>query len=279
MITVKTYGGLANRMRVIDSAYQVSKLTGHELQVRWEISYELNCSFFKLFEPVQLFDVREYFIHKYNKKFISLLTKTAKKFGINLPAGYDTHIFNDEIEHAKESNTIPELFGNPGEIYLRTVHQFQTAEDSFVYFKPIRELNEKILQYRERFTANTVGIHIRRSDNILSIKNSPREAFVSEMQKSIVNDPETVFFLATDSPEEEKFLQHTFPGRIISTTKELSRDSEKGIQDALVDLYCLASTHRIVGSFYSSFSEVAAQISNIPLELINIDPVTNQKIL
>jgi hypothetical protein len=270
MITVKTYGGLANRMRVIDSAYQVSQITGHELQVKWEISYELNCSFFSLFEPVPLFAISEYYIHKYHKKFISLVTKTAKSIGINLPFGYDTYIFNKEIENAKAIGKIPNLFQEERKIYLRTVHQFQTADNSFSYFRPIDELYKKILKYKERFAKNTIGIHIRRSDNILSIKNSPREAFVSKMQKAILDEPETVFFLATDSPEEETYLHHAFPNRIISIDKELSRGSERGIQDALVDLYCLANTHKIIGSFYSSFSEVAAQIYHIPLELINI---------
>lgn len=47
-----------------------------------------------------------------------------------------------------------------------------------------------------------------------------------------------------------------------------ARQDENGIADAVVDLFILSRTQRLYGSYWSSFSEVAAQIGNIPLEIV-----------
>jgi len=270
MITVKTYGGLANRMRVIDSAYQICLKTGHDLGILWEMSWELNCSFHKLFEPVDIFSVSEFYKSKYGKKAESFIHKSFRIFGLNLPFGYDTYIFNRSIESSIRNNSATGLFPEGANIYLSTVHQFMKGEKSFSYFKPIKELQLKIDENTGKYSDKTVGIHIRRTDNVKSILSSPREAFIEKMKSEIAQDKNTMFFLATDSVDEEKQLRAVFPDRIITHEKELSRNSSRGIQDALVDIYCLSCTKKIIGSFYSSFSEVAAQIGEIPLELINI---------
>ena len=66
----------------------------------------------------------------------------------------------------------------------------------------------------------------------------------------------------TDKPAVEQF-----PEEIIVYKKELSREKEEGIKDALVDMLCLSKTSRIIGSFWSSFSEVSAEIGRIPLTI------------
>jgi len=71
------------------------------------------------------------------------------------------------------------------------------------------------------------------------------------------------FFLATDSPEEEQDMKKLFGDRIITFAKKLDRNNPEAIQDALVDLLCLSKTRKIIGSFYSSFSDIAADIGYI----------------
>jgi hypothetical protein len=46
------------------------------------------------------------------------------------------------------------------------------------------------------------------------------------------------------------------------------RSEPAGVQDALIDLYCLAKTQKILGSFHSSFSEEAALPGGINPEVI-----------
>ena len=54
----------------------------------------------------------------------------------------------------------------------------------------------------------------------------------------------------------------TFPKKHERTILERSIDS-------VVDLYSLAATKKIYGSYLSSYSEVAAQIGQVPLEVLS----------
>ena len=74
-----------------------------------------------------------------------------------------------------------------------------------------------------------------------------------------------MFYLATDDLSEEEQLREIFPGRIISNeTRDLSRNSNTGIQDDLLDLWCLSNTSLIIGSYFSSFTDIAADLRGIP---------------
>ena len=76
----------------------------------------------------------------------------------------------------------------------------------------------------------------------------------------------TMFYLATDDMAEEAELRKAFPGRILSNQERcLRRDSREGMQDALLDLYSLAATRKIIGSYFSSFTDIAADMRKIPL--------------
>ena len=108
-------------------------------------------------------------------------------------------------------------------------------------------------------------MHIRRTDNLPAIGKSSTGHFILSMKKELEADPETVFYLATDDLSEEEKLREAFPGKIISNReRDLSRNSIAGIQDAMLDLYCLASTRKIIGSYFSSFTDIAADMRQIP---------------
>ena len=91
-------------------------------------------------------------------------------------------------------------------------------------------------------------------------------------QYQIAENPDVKFFLATDDKDEETLLRKTFPGRIVSNeNRTLRRDSLDGMYDALLDLYCLAACKKIIGSYYSSFTDTAAALGNIPKLIAGID--------
>lgn len=76
------------------------------------------------------------------------------------------------------------------------------------------------------------------------------------------------FFISSDNPAEEKRFRRQFP-IIIYPKRSLDRGSVEGVQDAVVDLFCLAATRQIVGSAGSTFSAVASEISGAPLRIAN----------
>jgi len=76
----------------------------------------------------------------------------------------------------------------------------------------------------------------------------------------------TVFYLATDSIAEREEAIRKFPGRIIiGSPTILGRDDPFGCREAFVDLICLSNCSEIIGSSYSSFSEVAASMGGVML--------------
>jgi hypothetical protein len=76
--------------------------------------------------------------------------------------------------------------------------------------------------------------------------------------------------LATDDAQEEKLLKNRYGSRIITHQKVLDRSSLQGIKDAMVDLYTLSATDAIWGSYWSSFSDMAATIGNKKKEVVKL---------
>ena len=69
-----------------------------------------------------------------------------------------------------------------------------------------------------------------------------------------------------DDEKVKKELQDKFPGRVITLMDDTSRDSLEGMKFAVVDLFCLSKTKKILGSVASSYSQIAAEIGGIKVE-------------
>ena len=76
--------------------------------------------------------------------------------------------------------------------------------------------------------------------------------------------------MASDSSEEKRKLLDLFGDRIITSLKEVRRDNENGIVDALIELYTLAHTEKIYGSMASTYSTLAADLFSIKLEVLSL---------
>jgi hypothetical protein len=147
-------------------------------------------------------------------------------------------------------------------VSMATWEEFFPRAKPFRAFRPIAALQQTVERYCSE--GNVIGVHIRRTDNRASIDKSPTTCFLELMQREVDADRSVKFFVATDSPEEESRLKQRFGGRIITHAKAtLDRDDPRGIQDAVVDLYSLANCRKLIGSHWSSFTDVAAQIRGI----------------
>ncbi|MGI6224534.1 MAG: hypothetical protein ACOYJG_13190 [Prevotella sp.] len=141
----------------------------------------------------------------------------------------------------------------------------KVPECAFDEFHPIEALRKRISERLKACGPDVVGVHIRRTDNMRSVKESPTEAFIELMRK----EPETTkFYLATDDESEKSRLKAEFPGRIITQSEKAERGSVNGMQDALVEMYTLAGCRKIYGSCNSTFSETAAIVGKIPLVVV-----------
>ena len=261
MVIIQPSGGLCNRMRVINSSLELAKRKNAKLLVLWYVADELNAPFESLFQPVEKFKVIN---------FTSL--KDLRKLWYQLTAR--TRVSNADIENNTTNGTLNQDFFDSIKLpaYIFTWEHFYDADENFKLFKPTGELQRRIDEVTKHFTEDMVSVHIRRTDQVVSIAHSKTENFIELMNREIEANPEVKFFLATDDKEEESLLRKTFPGRIVSNeNRTLRRDSLDGMYDALLDLYCLAACKKIIGSYFSSFTDTAASLGGIPKLIAGID--------
>lgn len=255
MLIIQPSGGLCNRIRVINSAWELAKRRQEKLVVLWYLCPELNCSFTDLFRPVDEICIID--IHS---------LKDPRKILYQLRAG--VRLTNDDIlaHRDEKSGLLAESFVSslPKTVYLSTWEHFSGSHD-YHFYVPTETLQKRIDAICASFGERAVGVHIRRTDNAVSMGKSTTEQFIALMQKELEMHPETHFYLATDDKKEEALLRERFPDKIISNAERtLDRNSPEGIQDALLDLWCLASTSKIIGSYWSSFTDIAADMRGIP---------------
>lgn len=270
MITVRPVGGLGNRMRVIDSAVALGKRLNRPVRVIWERNRDLNCRFDRLFRPSGDFAVMEtgYRSDRHPAR-LSVKFFYGTALGRKLIRLFRRGFFFDtDLQELPENPELIERMRRCRQVRLVTWNRFMPEDSLAEHFVPAAPLQERIDEFARRIGPHTVGVHIRRTDNRKASAQSPLELFAEAMRREIYAEPRADFFIATDSPATEKQLETEFPGKILLRPKELSRESEQGVQDALVDLFCLSRTRKIYGSYWSSFSETAAALSGIELVIL-----------
>ena len=135
-------------------------------------------------------------------------------------------------------------------------------------FLPNGQIRKKINDRCSGFSDYTIGVHVRRTDNILSVNESPIELFYKYIDDELKNHNGMTIYLATDSENVKRDFRNRYGNLVITSDNEADRGSVEGIQDGIVDLYSLSETSRIYGSYGSSFSELAAEIGGIPLTIV-----------
>jgi hypothetical protein len=140
-------------------------------------------------------------------------------------------------------------------------HFYTSSPERFNYH--LRNLKFKAESLTNR---SYVGVHIRRTDHIKCIENSPIEFFIDSMNEE---PTDTKFYLATDCLETKNKLKEIFKERIITSAFPLKRTSREGIRGALQDFVSLSNCSKIIGTKYSSFSEMAALYGSIELVVKN----------
>ena len=271
-LTLVPVGGLANRMKAIDAAIQLISGTDLALKIYWFRDKGLNCRFDQLFQPLDLPQVS--LIEA--TSFDSFSYDRPRKRNLYIPRFFQSFYFDDCVYEAEATQRMYQHFDfrswaiNRRTYLASCVYFFPPAPDArlFQFFHPVPALQQRIDEVSRTFGNRCVGVHIRRTDNLSSINESPTKLFVDRMQMMIQSDKDTCFFLASDSSEEKSKMKAIFGERILTSVTDLSRNSVQGIQDALVELYVLSKTEMILGSVKSSYSETAAQIGQIECQFM-----------
>lgn len=236
-LTIEVLAGMANRIRAMVSAICLAADLDMKLRVIWSANHTSCMARFDM-----LFDVKA------------------------LP-DWVTVDMGPRPEHSVEILSPQDL-----ELYLQSGsrqpirsygHFYQKDPKKwFSYlccFKPLQELPFQIPE-------GAVGVHIRRGDHQKARQFSPIHLFIEEMKK----EPETtVFVVATDDRNERNaLLEHFHASRLLFPANTLSRFTLKGMQDALLDFVALSKCDKILASYNSSFSELAAIYGCKPIHVV-----------
>jgi len=288
MIVITPTAGLCNRMRALDSDLALARAAGVPIKAIWRLNSDLNCRFEELFEPVPGLEALENRddsranlsedlgrLREASKRFkpAVLLVKAARKAirAVRNSSSRSRVIRRPEIKRLRSRPEELVRLAGKYDLYIETYDRFFLGEEDYRGFRPVESIRNEVRALGSDLGA-AVGVHIRRTDHDYQDR-SPTELFIAAMKAASRGDPGLRFFLASDSPEVEKQLEAEFPGRIVrQRNKAYTRNSPEGIRHAMIDLYCLASCARIIGSYASSFSETAAELGRIPCEIMDSGP-------
>ncbi len=278
-ITLIPNGGIGNRIRVISSGLNYAKKRNSKLNILWKLDEGLNCNFEDLFlsnPNIQITNQKYRIWDKIIKRvnlfinFKSLITFfkrkdlffSEKKLYSMLNKGYKI----DDLENY--FNTLQ----NSKNVTIECCWQFYPKiENINVYLQPKKSIQDSITEFSKKFNPNTIGVHIRRTDNVKSIQFSSIDLFIQKMDSYIELEPNIMFFLSTDETSLQIELEKKYQARLIYFSELKSRNSKNGLEQALVDMYLLSKTNKILGSYWSTFSLVASEIGNIDLEIVSHD--------
>ena len=261
-------GGLANRMRSVASAIALAEDTASKIQVKWFCDWALNAPFCKLFQPIA--EITE-------ASFLDLLiSDRPRRRNFRVPALFQKHMFRsclyeEEMPKLMKTGFDFRQWAEDGGGYMASCYPFYIYPEGMVnrLFRPLPHITAEVDRRCSAFSGYAIGLHVRRTDNVASIEGSPLELFFDAADKELECHDDLCIYLATDSEEVKKQMRSRYGNRVICGENKADRNSVAGICDGIADMYALSRTAHVYGSFHSSFSELAAEVGNIPLTIVH----------
>jgi hypothetical protein len=267
---LRPLNGLCNRMRAIASAHALAARVQSRLVVFWDINADVGTRYEEIFRPDDRFKIVNVSPRDSLRDALLFLLYGELESVSGLPTRWITrwffrnHIFGQVRPRDFSDCRLEQIVRGAKRTLITSWWSFYgEAKLDFSIFSLHQPQQQEVDDISRSFTESIVGVHIRRADNANAIRYSPTHAFIAAMKDCVVADPDARFFLTTDCTDTEWQIKSIFRDRIITRRRKISRSSADGMRDAVVDLFLLSRTSRILGSYYSTFSETAASIGGI----------------
>lgn len=271
---VEPLAGLGNRMQVLASAYFLAQKYQKRLRILWNNNSDLAADFEDIFESVPDACVIPVTTDGYHTKPLLRLKSERLRKRLSSKCSFVTEVDSwSGMSREEIFRMVDEGIRNAGDIYLKSWKPFTPVyEDDGItldFLKPSKKVRQRGKELFDRIGADTLGVHIRRTDHEEAIADSPVAAFFEEMQKELEQDHACRFFVATDDGEVEREIFHRFGDRVFfKDNKSWGRDQTDGMLDACVDLWALSKCRKILGSKGSTFGMIAAKIGSKELKIV-----------
>ena len=261
------HAGLGNRLKCLISVMRLSEILERELILYWPIKSYFGCDFEDLFEN-SFPKIGEEGLKKIKKEGNCKLYKSVLD---NLDDPHKYLLFKT-WRFVLLPNEIPENFA-------KVFPSKEGRDIDFEYGRVPEEIRQKLLIYINKLKPkmqivvddfaekhnlkDCIGIHIRKGDYRFTAdrrdKISSDEKFIKRMNEM----PKNKFLLCTDSKETEDKFKKVFGKRIIIFPKGDRKQSKViAIKEALTDLLLLSKTKHLLGSYLSTFTELAWWFGN-----------------
>lgn len=264
-------GGLGNRMRVLACAVTMMEELPGRLDVVWFRHSGLNATFESLFEPVDTERLRL----REGSRLDVLWLERPRRHNLFVPRLFQRLLFRARLYEQYVTPLFRQGFdfrawASRGNVYLATYTRFFPYRSATLQglFVPVARLRKRIDRCCEAFSAYTVGVHVRRTDHVDAIAESPLELFFEKLDAEVARRPDARIYLASDSEGVKEAMKARYGDRLLCSGRQADRGSQAGIDDGVVEMFVLARTQKIYGSYLSSFSEIAAELGDVPLEVV-----------
>lgn len=272
MIYIEPCAGLGNRFIGLACAYYAARETHQPLTVVWKKESVLAASansLFRLPTDIPIIEVSQLGLRQNalaQLKGDAVIAALRKRCGLVLSCNDVAALYaKGGFENIR---TLIQKFPN---VYIKATNPFYDLKKiptPLNFIKPAPSVNERVIQTMGG--SRCIGVHVRRTDHAEAIQNSPLELFIEKMKACLEENPHAKFYVASDDNSVLSELEKTFPAKITTlTNRYLARDYEQGIIDAYVEMLCLSRCDKILGSYNSTFSSIAAMIGDIPLEVVS----------
>ena len=265
--------GMGNRIVPAGCALSLAKELNYHLVMFWPKSSETgNARFDDLFDtedlPFEIVDGRKARVIRAAGEVLSggrIAPRRIFDVSLKIPLkfiGFQYDICLYSHRWLRRDLVVTDL--RPYRKILLSTPRFFGSSCDVSWLKPAPHIVPRIAELKKRFTPNTIGVHVRGTD----VGHRPVvEKVVSRMRAEVELDPKVKFFFASDGDESEKVILDTFGDKLIRTKPSLvsERRTVRGQQDAVVDLFGMASTSRLIGTWPSTFLVLASMIGNKPL--------------
>jgi hypothetical protein len=292
-----TKNGLGNRLRALASAYNVARYARRELVVIWIPDFHCQAKFADLFRTNYLFKRDVKFVESIEALQEMDLVRTFKD-GFR-DERRNCVVYNyDQCKDRYIDDTTPD------DIYIVSACTLNSrfsnwTRDSFIlrHLEMTDEIAEQVFLFELELLdkgapiERAVGVHVRMGqppekfphEDVSFYSKASKDAitkwrdeahwtrFVAEMERISKADPSVVFFLCCDNEDAYKELEALGKFKLVSTQKTVFDRSVGQIQNAVVDLVLLSKTNYILGSNWSSFTEVAHRLSGTKLRVAGVD--------
>lgn len=274
MITMFPENGLCNRMMAVASGYALAKELGQPYQVIWNKDHFLGSAFRDLFRPMPDVPVKEICWQgslgdriRYPYLWFTKHPLAGKLPEMLRRVVYDRVLRSPEL-HALlvADRSIAAELQDTRKALLFSYEEFHSgAVSSLRCFQPLPNLKDIVDREARSFGPNVIGVHIRKPDHDTVIWQNSLEEFEARMSREAESDGSATFFLATDGADSEARIKAIFGHRVLVRKKNRSRETVDGMRDAVIDLYLLSRTRKVLGSSGSTFSTTSAALGGIPL--------------